>query len=179
MGHFRGRRSRPQLYLASPVGFSELGNKVYPGLVAVIRKAGFRVLDPWRLPRQLTAALKKLMKLRRRFLKEAWRKKAGSEWNWEVGTRNAQLIEEADGIFAILDGQDVDSGTASEIGYGAALGKPVLGYRGDFRLAADNEASTVNLQVEYFIKKNGGRIITKLKHLKTALSQLRALMTLH
>jgi nucleoside 2-deoxyribosyltransferase len=56
----------------------------------------------------------------------------------------------------------VDSGTASEIGYACAKGKPILGYRGDFRLSADNEGSMVNLQVEHFIRQSGGDIVTSL-----------------
>ena len=40
---------------------------------------------------------------------------------------------------AVLDGTDVDSGTAAEIGYAFARGKLIVGYRGDFRLSADNE----------------------------------------
>ncbi|MBD3270143.1 hypothetical protein GF376_01310 [Candidatus Peregrinibacteria bacterium] len=74
---------------------------------------------------------------------------------------------------AILE-NDVDSGTASEIGYATALGKSSLGYRGDFRLAADNEGSLVNLQVEYFIHKNGGRIITEIADLREALQKVFA-----
>jgi nucleoside 2-deoxyribosyltransferase len=72
----------------------------------------------------------------------------------------------------------VDSGTAAEIGYAFAMGKPILGYRGDFRLSADNEGSTVNLQVEYFITQSGGQIITELgkdlENLGPALAKLKA-----
>lgn len=50
---------------------------------------------------------------------------------------------------------------AAEIGYAYAVGKRVVGYRGDFRLAADNIGSTVNLQVAYFIVASGGTIVTK------------------
>jgi nucleoside 2-deoxyribosyltransferase len=76
--------------------------------------------------------------------------------------------------FAVLDGVDVDSGTAAEIGYAYARGKPILGYRGDFRLSADNEGSTVNLQVEYFIRQSGGDIIAALADLGPALGKLEA-----
>jgi len=51
----------------------------------------------------------------------------------------------------VLDGTDVDSGTAAEIGYAAALGTPVVGLRTDLRVTGDNAATTVNLQVEYFL----------------------------
>ena len=77
-----------------------------------------------------------------------------------MGKRNAEAIRSSDGMIAVLDGVDIDSGTASEIGYAYGLGKLIAGYRGDFRLSADNEGSTVNLQVEYFIRSSGGKIVT-------------------
>ena len=39
----------------------------------------------------------------------------------------------------------------------------------DFRLAADNDGSIVNLQVEYFIRQSGGQIITRIADLAGAL----------
>ena len=39
------------------------------------------------------------------------------------------LIDECDVIFAVLDGTDVDGGTATEIGYSFAALQPILGYR--------------------------------------------------
>ena len=71
----------------------------------------------------------------------------------------------------MLDGTDVDSGTAAEIGYAFAKGKRIVGYRGDFRLSADNEGSLVNLQVEYFIHASGGRIVSSIKQLAPALQR--------
>lgn len=100
--------------------------------------------------------------------RDAWRK-----LNPEIGRKNQLLIDECDAIVAVLDGTDVDSGTAAEIGYGFAKGKPILGYRGDFRLSADNEGGIVNLQVEYFIRASGGDIITKIEELPTAIKKLR------
>jgi nucleoside 2-deoxyribosyltransferase len=66
----------------------------------------------------------------------------------------------------------VDSGTAAEIGYAFAQGKPILGYRGDLRLSADNEGATVNLQVEYFIQASGGEIIFHIDDLAAALARM-------
>jgi len=74
-------------------------------------------------------------------------------------------------MVAVLDGPDVDSGTAAEIDYACARGKPIIGYRGDFRLSADNIGSTVNLQVEYFIAASGGRIVKSTATINEALSQ--------
>lgn len=44
-------------------------------------------------------------------------------------------LTEKRAMLAILDGQDVDSGTAAEIGYAFARRKPIVGYRGDLRVA--------------------------------------------
>jgi hypothetical protein len=80
--------------------------------------------------------------------------------NTELGRTNAGSISDADGVVAILDGVDVDSGTAGEIGYAFAKGKRIYGLRTDFRLAGDNEGSIVNLQIQYFIEASGGEIHT-------------------
>lgn len=80
--------------------------------------------------------------------------------NHELGRTNAERIDKSDGVLAILDGVDVDSGTAAEIGYAFAKGKRVYGLRTDFRLAGDNIGSIVNLQVQYFIEASGGRVVT-------------------
>jgi nucleoside 2-deoxyribosyltransferase len=86
-----------------------------------------------------------------------------------MGATNRAAIDRARGVVAVLDGTDVDSGTAAEIGYAFARGKPIVGYRGDFRLSADNEGSIVNLQVEYFIRASGGTIVERFEDLGPAL----------
>lgn len=154
--------STKRLYVASAIGFSELGMLVYGRLLSIVRRTGYEVIDPWKLtPANLIARVAKLPYGPKK--RKAWHK-----LNKIIGQNNANGIERADGILAILDGPDVDSGTASEIGYAAALGKSILGYRGDFRLSADNEGSTVNLQVEYFIRQKG-TIISKLAQLPSVL----------
>lgn len=91
-------------------------------------------------------------------VKERFRRLAAI--NVELGRANTSSIDGVDGVFAILDGVDVDSGTAAEIGYAFARGKYVAGLRTDFRLAGDNPGSIVNLQVQYFIEKSGGKMVT-------------------
>ena len=93
--------------------------------------------------------------------REAWRR-----LNLEMGATNQAAIDRAPPCVAVLDGVDVDSGTAAEIGYAFARGKLILGYRGDFRLSADNEGSIVNLQVEYFIRRSGGDIVERYEDLE-------------
>lgn len=60
----------------------------------------------------------------------------------------AEGVNASDLVVAVLDGVDVDSGTAWEIGYAYAKGKPVIGLRTDFRELADG---IVNLMVEMSI----------------------------
>jgi nucleoside 2-deoxyribosyltransferase len=46
-------------------------------------------------------------------------------------------LDGADGVVAIMDGADPDSGTCWECGYAFAKGKPVILFRSDFRGAGD------------------------------------------
>jgi nucleoside 2-deoxyribosyltransferase len=159
-----------KIYVAGPLGFSEAGRAFYnESLLPQLTRLGHEVLDPWKLTDQakIDAVLKLPYGAEKR---DAWRR-----LNVEIGGNNASAIDRADAVFAILDGTDVDSGTASEIGYAFGNGKPILGYRGDFRLSADNEGSIVNLQVEFFIRKSGGDIIARLAELPDALAKVAAL----
>ncbi len=157
-----------RIYMASPLGFSQAGRYFYDGvLVPFVRRLGFVILDPWALtdPARI-AAVQALPDGPDR--SQAWR-----ELNHEMGATNRKAIDAADGVVAVLDGVDVDSGTAAEIGYAFACHKLIVGYRGDFRLSADNEGGTVNLQVEYFIRASGGTIVERYEDLDLALAPLR------
>lgn len=155
-----------KIYVASPLGFSEVGRYfMYAEIIPAIEDLGYSVFDPWKSANELVQPVLNLPYGVER--KERWRRV-----NKTIGENNADAIQKSSGLVAVLDGVDVDSGTASEIGYAAALGKPVLGYRGDFRLSADNEGSMVNLQVEYFITLNGGKIITQIADLQEELKSI-------
>ena len=157
-----------KIYMASPLGFSEAGRAFYKGVLRKIKHLRHTPIDPWTLTAKAKIDRVKTMRygVKKR---DAWRK-----LNVEIGGNNRAGIDRADMVFAVLDGVDVDSGTAAEIGYAFAKGKPILGYRGDFRLSADNEGSTVNLQVEYFIRQSGGDIVTSVAELGPALAKLKA-----
>lgn len=159
---------KPIAYVASPLGFSEAGVFFYDTvLIPLIVKIGFEIRNPWTLtPRELIDSVQALPYGQER--KEAWEK-----INSVIGDNNRKAIEESDIIVAVLDGPDVDSGTAAEIGYGSGLKKPVFGYRGDFRPGGENEGSIVNLQVEFFIRLNGGEIVTDLESLKIVLTEYK------
>jgi nucleoside 2-deoxyribosyltransferase/predicted secreted protein len=66
---------------------------------------------------------------------------------------NKTALEDADIIVAIIDGADADSGTAWEMGYAFAQGKPVIALRTDFRRVGHHEH--VNLMLEQSAKVVG------------------------
>jgi nucleoside 2-deoxyribosyltransferase len=147
-----------RVYVASPLGFTAATRDYYDRQVlGRLRDMGCAPLDPWagQDPPPAGADLQAL-----------------AVWSHAAGRRNAQLIDEADALLAILDGADVDSGTAAEIGYAAARGKPIVGVRDDLRQSGDNAAVTVNLQVEYFIRSSGGSIARNLEEGLARLTEL-------
>jgi nucleoside 2-deoxyribosyltransferase len=153
-----------EVYLAGPLGFSESGRAFEDGKIAPwLTAAGIKVVDPWHLSdgKRVSAITSLPYGLHRR---SEWRK-----FDNEIGLRNEHAIKHAGAVVAILDGTDVDSGTAAEIGFAYALHKPIVGYRGDFRLASDNEGSIVNLQVQRFIEASGGSIVSSYTEIPTAL----------
>jgi nucleoside 2-deoxyribosyltransferase len=156
-----------RIYLAGPLGFSEAGRTFHEGVIKPrIEGLGHVVLDPWTL--HDAAAIAAVTDLPYGSEKrDRWR-----ALNVTIGRTNTEAIDACDLMFAVLDGSDVDSGTAAEIGYAYARGKTILGYRGDFRLSADNEGATVNLQVEHFIRDSGGFIISAIADVDAALVTL-------
>jgi len=151
--------TRKTIYLASPLGFAESTHGFMAELAASLREV-IGVLNPWDDQRfadefESLAAVDSLAVRRARL----------AEINTELGRANTESIDAADGLVAILDGVDVDSGTAAEIGYAFARRKRIYGLRTDFRLAGDNHGSIVNLQVQYFIEQSGGTIATSVPEL--------------
>ena len=137
-----------RVYVASPLGFDAAGRlfnsaRLLPALLA----AGLEPLDPW--AQGLAADTE-------------GDPEALRELNERIGARNVELLDEADAVLAVLDGVDVDSGTAAEIGFASARGIPIVGLRTDVRAAGDNVAALVNLQVEHFIRRTGGTVVREL-----------------
>ena len=135
---------RGSVYLAGPLGFSEATTDFHRRIVNAATNQGWKVLDPWKVDclQHYVLNQKPGAALRKRRLLGVDR---------ELGKQNVALIDQASAVLAVLDGSDVDSGTASEIGYTAAMKKPVVGLRLDTRMSGDNEAVVVNLQVEHFL----------------------------
>jgi nucleoside 2-deoxyribosyltransferase len=141
-----------KIYLASPLGFADSTRAFMEELAARLRERA-EVLNPWdqtELGEQY-AAVNHLPTHQERIAR--WQ-----EINTQIGALNAAMIREADTIVAVLDGVDVDSGTAAELGYGCGIGKRLYGLRTDIRQSGENEGGLVNLQVRYFIDHSGGGV---------------------
>ena len=134
--------SSPKVYVAGPLGFHEWGRIHHAEVLAALRQAGVEPLDPWRHPPPPGApGSAELHESTRRY-----------------GAQNAVDVRGSDAVLAILDGADVDSGTAAEVGYACALGIPIVGLRTDLRRSGENDTVVVNLQVQWFVEASGGRI---------------------
>jgi nucleoside 2-deoxyribosyltransferase len=148
-----------RIYLASPLGFADSTRHFMEHLIERL-DPHVDVSNPWDDTR-FVDEFARIAKLDSRIEANA----GLAAINTELGRANAESIRNADGVVAILDGVDVDSGTAAEIGYAYALGKRNYGLRTDFRLAGDNAGSIVNLQVQYFIEASGGSVETTIEGL--------------
>jgi nucleoside 2-deoxyribosyltransferase len=139
----------PSIYLASPLGFTPYGALYDRELVKLVTKLGCVALDPWTSPEGTELGRLVTHGANTTLLHEA---------NIRAGAANLAMIRSCDAILACLDGTNVDDGTASEIGFGAGIGRVVAGYRTDLRVSGDNQGTPINLQVAYFISDSGGAI---------------------
>ena len=64
-----------------------------------------------------------------------------------VFERNRHALDRAKVVVAVLDGPDVDSGTAWEVGYAFAKGILVVGVRFDYRQSGED--GSVNLMIRH------------------------------
>jgi nucleoside 2-deoxyribosyltransferase len=161
-----------RIYLANGLGFSSLASPAVAAIASRLEREGIEVFEPFSASKDLGAETARLQATEKdiNLLKKRIR-----IINDEIGKRNADAIENSTIVVAILDGSfDVDSGVAAEIGYAAGKGKRVIGLRTDFRTGGDNLGSTINLQVEHFIKTSGGQIVPDVEALIGLLKKVRA-----
>src|SRR5579859_405048 len=106
----------PCVYLAGPDGFTTAGLRWHrEEVLPAVRAAGMDPLSPW--DGQLgelegIAAMPPGPERQRQF----------EAMDERIGAANVALIERSRGVLALLDGPDVDSGTAAEVGYAAKSG---------------------------------------------------------
>jgi nucleoside 2-deoxyribosyltransferase len=158
------------IYLASPFGFSKSTLPFLNELRTTLRKAGFVVNDPWELGEPIVVS--GLADARK--LTEPEKQRFLHELSLKLGRLNADAIDRSDIVLAGLDGSDVDSGTASEVGYACARGKRIFGLRNDLRRSGENEGVVVNLQVQYWIERSGGAIVQTIDELLKVLPRTKA-----
>lgn len=142
-----------KIYLASPLGFSPEYSGYRERIKEKLRQQGCHVLDPWDANQFQTNIAKAAEVTSASRREEAFGKVARM-----IGHANDLMIREAEMVLAVLDGLEVDSGTASEVGFASALGKRVYGLRTDWRNSGDFAGLPFNLQVIHFITSTGGRI---------------------
>ncbi len=151
------------IYLASPLGFAASTRGFMAELIGEL-SAVVRVVNPWD-DTSFAAEFERVHGLR-----DIDERRAGLHAvNLGIGGKNEALIRSVDLLVGVLDGVDVDSGTAAEMGFAYGLGTPVFGLRTDWRMTGDNEAAGVNLQLRYFIERSGGRYVTTVAELVEAL----------
>jgi nucleoside 2-deoxyribosyltransferase len=144
------------VYLASPLGFSPEWKSYRDKIKQRLHEIGCSVLDPWdpkfHTPIQYAHTI------------QDWsaRVAAFKEIAAQIGRANEDMIRVCDIVLGVLDGPELDSGTASEIGFAAALGKRCYGLRTDFRDSGDFDGIPINLQVLYWIESSGGRLFRRI-----------------
>ena len=92
----------------------------------------------------------------------------GDSAKQEVFDRCKSNLGQADFLVALLDGSQVDDGTAWEVGYFYSIRdrSRIIGIRTDFRRAGETQNSVVNAMVEM----SCGRIVRSVEELMEALS---------
>jgi nucleoside 2-deoxyribosyltransferase len=154
---------RKRIYLASPLGFADSTRGFMAELAQRLSEV-VTVVNPWD-----DTSFGPLLHRAQALTNAAERKAAFHEMNLHIGAKNEAMIRSVEMVVGVLDGVDVDSGTAAEMGFAYGLGMPVHGLRTDFRVTGDNEASGVNLQLRYFIERSGGSYHTSVDSLIEAL----------
>jgi hypothetical protein len=147
--------ARPRCYVASALGFTDAGAHYYEYVYLPALRAVVEPVDPWALTSAEEVAAARAAQREREFA-------------LEIGQRNADAIRGCTLLAAHLDGQEIDGGTAAEVGFAAALGLRCFGLRTDMRENGEPGVS-VNLQVEHFILASGGVLCRSLDALVAAL----------
>lgn len=103
-----------------------------------------------------------------------------------IATADLKELDKSDIVIAVIDGVEIDSGTAAEIGYAFAKGKTIIGVCTDIRLnqeekipeekikaleidGAESQFLYRNLFVIGLIKQSGGFIVTDINNLEKSL----------
>lgn len=117
------------IYQAGPL-FTEAERAFHRELSAALRNTGHLVVWPWDLlPQEQIVA-------------------AGPSAVGLIFDACRGALDRSTCVVALLDGPQVDDGTAWEIGYAYARGLPVYGLRTDLRQAGDTRYNRMNSMIE-------------------------------
>jgi nucleoside 2-deoxyribosyltransferase len=153
--------SRQRIYLASPLGFSPETLPYLQRIKACLTTLGFDLFDPWDQS-QCTVAIQEAFAIADFEARAAAFRRIAAG----IGRLNEEGIRGSDILLAVLDGAEVDSGTASEVGFAAALGKRCYGLRTDLRDCGDFVGVPLNLQVLHFIEGSGGQLFRSIEEIQ-------------
>jgi len=150
-----------KLYLASHLGFSSEYLSYRDKIKCHIIIQGLKIYDPWDNVDHKDDFAKAL-----EIMEYDKRLNAMKRIAMRIGLLNENLIRESDVLLAVLDGTEVDSGVASEVGFATGLGKICYGLRTDFRNCGEMDGIPINLQVLHFIEKSGGKLFRAIDDIK-------------
>jgi len=148
-----------KIYLASPLGFSHEYKPYLERIKARLVQLGTEVFDPWEQP------FSKAIREASRIENHDERLAAYTRLAKDIGAVNEDAIRDCDILLGVLDGAEVDSGTASEIGFAVGIGKRSHGLRTDWRDSGEF-GLPVNLQVLHFIEKSGGKLFRRIEDIE-------------
>jgi nucleoside 2-deoxyribosyltransferase len=80
-----------------------------------------------------------------------------------IYAKNKTELDISDMVVAVIDGADADSGTAWEMGYAAAQGKPVFALRTDFRRVGTHEHVNLMLEQSAVVVGSKDELLAQLK----------------
>jgi len=129
-----------RVYLASPLGFSPEQKPYREKIKAHLQQLGYEIFDPWEQP--FAKAIHEASQIEN----HDERMRAYGRLAQDIGAANEKGIRESDIVLGILGGVEVDSGTASEVGFAAGIGLRCFGLRTDWRESGEF-GLPLNLQV--------------------------------
>lgn len=124
------------LYLANSYGFSSQQRQLLlPPIIAQLEALGAEVWEPFKRNNQVDFS--------------------APGWAYRVAQADVQDVQNADGIFAIVNGTPPDEGVMVELGIAMALNKAIFLFRDDFRRCTDSEAYPLNLMLFASLPETG------------------------
>jgi len=145
-----------KIYLASPLGFSPEFKPYLERVKAHLVQLGYEVFDPWEQP--FAEAIHEASQVENHNERIA----AFTRLSKEIGAANENGIPQCEILLGVLDGPEIDSGTAAEMGFAAGIGLRCFGLRTDWRDSGEF-GLPLNLQVLHFIQVSGGRLFRSIE----------------